>query len=42
MRDQTKEGYLLQVRHGKMLWEVKKKVKLDDDDDDDGDNFCWG
>ena len=34
LRVQTKEGYILEVRHGEMLWEVKRKVWLDDDDDD--------
>lgn len=34
-RVQTKQGYILEVRHGEMLWEVKRKVWLDDDDDND-------
>ena len=41
LRVQTKEGYILEVRHGEMLWEVKRKVWLDDDDDDN-DFFFFG
>ena len=41
LRVQTKEGYILEVRHGEMLWEVKRKVWLDDDDDDDDNDFFF-
>ena len=40
-RVQTKQGYILEVRHGEMLWEVKRKVWLDVDDNDFFLFFFW-
>lgn len=38
---QAKEGYIVEVRHGKILWEAKRKCDFDDVDDDDNDGFWW-
>lgn len=35
---QAKEGYILEGRHGKILWGIKRRCDFDDDDDN-GDDF---